>query len=71
MKSLYEFKSNIQQKGRIILLFAFNLFFISINAQNQELKNSFEKINSLFREYRITSMLSDYLYCIQKCKNDI
>lgn len=68
MKSLYEFKSNIQQKGRIILLFAFNLFFISINAQNQELKNSFEKINSLFREYRITSMLSDYRVVFKNVK---
>lgn len=68
MKSFYEFKSNIQQKGRIILLFAFNLFFISINAQNQELKNSFEKINSLFREYRITSMLSDYRVVFKNVK---
>ena len=68
MKSLYEFKSNIQQKGRIILLFAFNLFFISINAQNQELKNSFVKINSLFREYRITSMLSDYRVVFKNVK---
>ena len=50
----------MQRKSRIKSFFVLCLFFISANAQNQELKNSFNRINSLFSSYNIGSMAKDY-----------
>lgn len=50
----------MQRKLSLKLFFVLCLFFISVNAQNQELKNSFDRINSLFRSYNISSMDKDW-----------